>query len=118
MFLIGKPPFKLSEYNREDSEGNFIVKNHAYFAQSAGYVTANVSLSTAAHYIRGYVGMTSNPAGEGDNIRYMQIGGAVYDVSISFLVPKGAYFEITSDSGTPVIWWLSFGALRKPIDFN
>ena len=118
MLRVNPPPFKLSEYTRQDSDGNNIVKDHAYFAQSAGFVTAFCTMTSGADALYGHVGLTSDPVTEGNRIAKQCIGDTSYTVYISFMVSKGEYFEITSDSGTPEIWWKSVGTLKKPIDFD
>lgn len=115
---VEPPPFRLSEYTNEDSDGNAMLKAHAYFAQSAGFVSAYVQLNLAGDFLRGYIGLTDNPAGAGNKIQEQEMGGAVYTNSICFVVAKGEYFEITATGDEPTIWWKSYGALRKPVDHN
>jgi len=112
------PPLKLSEYTNEDSDGNAMLKSHAYFAVSAGFVSAFSTLTTSGHSIQGYVGNTDDPFTDGNRVAKQSVGNVAATKYISFLVGRGEYFEIRAESGTPEIWWKSFGALRKPIDHN
>lgn len=93
---------------------------HAYKAQTDGSVCATRSESgTGKATFCGYVGLTTDPEGEGDLLQteyiYQLPGESAYKGSISFLVAKDDYFEITG-SGAIVIFWKSIGPLIKPID--
>ncbi len=88
-----------------DSEGNAMLKAHAYRTQSAGFVTA-FALGTG-NAIRGFVGITNNPAGVGQEIVRNQV--SLDDPCISFFVGfesgTGIFFEITITAATPTITW-------------
>lgn len=113
-----RPPLKLSEYTTEDSDGNAMLKSHAYFAVSPGGVSAFSTLTTAGHSVQGFIGNTDDPVTDGNRVAKQSLGNVAATKYISFLVAAGEYFEVTAESGVPEIWWKSFGALRKPIDHN
>jgi len=106
----------LSAPTNEDSEGNALLKSHAYLAATDGEVSAFVQMTIASHALRGYVGNTNDPAGAGTKMQEQDMGNTVYHNSIFLTVAKGEYFEITASSGTPTILWRSRGTLSKPID--
>lgn len=118
MLRVNKAPFKMSRYTRDDSTDDTMVKAHAYLAVNAGSVHAYVTMTTGGNTLNGYVGLTNDPAGAGDLIRYHGMGNTVYPISISFDVAKGEYFEVTTSNSDAVIWWKSYGPLKNPIDFN
>ena len=119
MLRIGRAPFKLSEYTTEDSDGNAMLKAHAYQAQSAGFVCARVISSSGEVELNGFVGLTSDPAGAGVKVQCSFVVTTTYGTDASFAVAKGEYFELTTTSANAVnIYWKSVGRLLKPIDFN
>lgn len=85
-----------------DSESNAMVKAHAYLAQTSGYVTAWTEAQNS-NWLRGYVGITNDPAGAGTNAD--SSAHATGYPSITFFVGKGKYFEVTHDSQTVTIIW-------------
>lgn len=110
----------LSAYTNEDSEGNAMLKSHAYLAMTDGFVVGNAQLPGAKD-IKGYVGLTDDPAGAGDMIgsAATATGGATEWKTVAMLVSKGEYFEFTTDYTNPIIIrWKSFGTLSKPVDNN
>jgi hypothetical protein len=109
---IATPLF--SAYTDEDSNTDTMLKAHAYLAATSGFVTAYSALG-AGRNLKGYVGATNDPAGAGDLVQSIVSQEDTNTVSISFPVAAGKYFEITGD-GTPVIRWVSVGALSKPVD--
>jgi len=117
---VEPPPLKLSVYTNEDSDGNALLKAHAYQAVTDGKVSAYSGTFTEQGLLTVFVGLTDNPAGVGDVIEKQQGSEIAFWQSVSALVAKGEYFEVTADAsaGTVVIRWKSFGALRKPVDFN
>ena len=116
---VNKAPFKLSAYTTEDSDGNAMLKSHAYLAQSAGSINAFVSVTAAAPNISGYVGFTNDPVTDGVKVDSHSDDTQTMIIHVSFLVAKGEYFEIRADSTSAVnINWKSVGALIKPVDFN
>lgn len=117
MIGISSPPRNLSAYENLDSEGNAMVKDHAYLAQSDGFVCATVP-ERVPLYIRGYVGLTNDPVGAGDRVGYNGYSGTGYGSGVNFLVAKNEYFEITSNEAVVTIFWKSWGPLKKPIDNN
>lgn len=97
-----------------DSDGQTLVKDHSYKAQSSGYVAAyTVGLYSA----RALLGTTDNPVVDGVVVGYtVEIHSASAIRSCSFFVGKNKYFEFDG-SGTPYITWtplISGGA--APID--
>jgi len=117
---VKTPPFKMSPYTVEDSDGNALLRAHAYEAVSAGSVHVYCLLGLGDKWIKGYVGVTNNPPGEGNPIQWQSQdteGQGCY-VSFSLDVAKGEYFEITTSADTPVINWKSYCTLKKPIDHN
>jgi len=117
--FIGSPPLKLSADTDQDSDGNAMLKAHAYKAQSAGEVGAYVTASGGNQSISGYIGNTSDPAGAGNKVRADGMDPSGAYGGVSFTVAKGEYFEITTTSANAaIIRWRSFGPLKKPIDYN
>jgi hypothetical protein len=106
----------LSIYSNQDSDGNAMLGNHAYLAQTPGSVSAFAEIGVSEH-LSGYVGSNSNPSGAGTLIQNTE-GYTETDQnqSIFFAVAKGQYFEVTSGGGSPTILWQSIGTLAKPID--
>jgi len=119
MIEVSETPFKLSELTNEDSDGNAMLKDHAYFAQSAGSVNAFVTVTAAAPGINGYIGFTPDPFGAGVKVDDHSDDTAGIENNLFFLVAKGEYFEVRSEpTGAVTIRWRSFGNLLKPVDFN
>ena len=120
--FIGSPPLKLSAITNEDSDGNAMLKAHAYLAQSHGEVNSHVEYTGGNQNISGFVGNTNDPAGAGTKINNDGIPGASAENirgGVSFDVAKGEYFEITTGSASAAtVLWRSFGPLKKPVDFN
>jgi hypothetical protein len=111
----------LSAYTNLDSDDNAMLPSHAYKAATDGMVIALANVDPgSARDLRLYIGITNDPAGAGDLIdRNENDGSAQANYrSVSFLVAKGEYFEITTYAATPTIRWRSFGTLSKPIDQN
>lgn len=108
--------FGLSAYTNLDSDGNAMLKAHAYKAATDGWISARIT-NQNNKYLRGYVGSTDDPAGAGNLIQEEASAEGSLRKSLSLLVAKDEYFEITyTGSNTPTIWWKSFGSLSKPID--
>ena len=117
---VNPPPFKMSVYTTEDSDGNDMLSAHAYRAVNAGVVEVYGDLRALNANLRGYVGSTDDPVGAGLLIHYRSHSQAFTNdlyVGFSLHLAKNEYFEITCTI-TPVIHWKSFGPLQKPIDFN
>ena len=107
----------MSAYTSEDSEGNSMLKSHAYLAATDGFVVASVDSNGSGTNLKGYVGTTNDPAGAGDLVGYNSYAGSAHGESICFPVAEGEYFEITTTAtGTPSILWKSMGTLSKPVD--
>ncbi len=104
----------LSVYTNEDSNTDAMLDSHAYKAVTDGFVLAFSTLTSSTHSIQGWVGSTNDPFGAGDRIAKQ--AGTANTQYISFPVGKDEYFEVRAGSGTPEIWWKSFGTLSKPID--
>jgi hypothetical protein len=110
-----KPNF--SAYTLNDSDGNAMLKSHAYKAATDGFAMASVVANALGDAIRGYVGATNDPAGAGVLVQGNAAIGNSDIPSICFPVQKNAYFEITG-YGTPTIRWMSVGTLSAPVDYN
>lgn len=109
----------LSAYTREDSEGNNMLKSHAYKATTDGFVSSYAQLTGTDYQLVVYIGITTDPAGAGDIIQRVSrpnVTGNMY-MSVSAWVAKDEYFEIVCDV-TPVIRWKSKGTLSKSVDNN
>jgi len=117
---VEKPMTKLSiGYVTGDSDANPMLKSHAYLAVNDGFVAAYVTFTTSNHAIRGYVGLTDDPAGAGNLIQTNSPGDTGNaPAGIFFAVAKGEYFEITvTTTVTPTIRWKSLGlTLQRPVD--
>lgn len=119
MIFTSSPPLRLSAYSDQDSDGNVMLKSHAYKAQSAGFVSARCGTYGTGFDLKGYVGLTSDPEGAGQWIGYNAFAGSAYGMGVTLLIAKGEYFEfITGSTEAIYIFWKSFGTLKKPIDFN
>ncbi len=120
MISISSVPFSLSPAGTTlDSESNAMLKDHAYRAQNHGRVDAKVIASGGNKDIFGYKGPTSDPAGAGVLIQSDTITEISKRACIGFLVAKGQYFEVKTDSTNAItIIWSSFGPLQAPIDYN
>lgn len=87
-----------------DSEGNAMLKAHAYLTQTSGFVTAyDVALNDTTLY--GYVGITTDPESDGTVVQRDKTEANYSGRNIFFFVPNGKYFEITEAAGTPTIEW-------------
>ena len=118
---VSQPMVKLSEYTIDDSDGNPMLKSHAYQAVNDGVVYANVILITGNDNLDIFVGLTTDPPTDGRLIQRHSIytASSNCDVCVTAQVAKGEYFEVRSTTGTVSILWKSQGlALKKPIDFN
>ena len=114
--FISRSICRLSPYTNEDSDGNVMLKAHAYKAMSPGSVVGYIF---SQHGYQAYVGLTDNPAGVGDLLQRGFGGIEGTYKSFSFEVAKNEFFEITTAATQqPFIWWKSKGTLVKPIDFN
>ena len=108
----------LGTFSHNDSDAQTLAKAHAYLTTQDGIVTAYMTnLSGALEYTYGYIGSTDDPAGAGTLVapsRCLEAGEINF---ISFPVPKGKYWEITTDSaGTVTINWHPFGTLSLCVD--
>lgn len=108
--------FGFSAYTNQDSESNAMLKAHAYLAATAGFVSAKSNQTNNAQPLKGYVGLTNDPAGAGTEIQSSADGDSGSEKSVFFAVAAGEYFEITQTTDTPVILWKSIGTLSKPVD--
>ena len=105
-----------SAYTNEDDASDTLIKDHAYLANSSGFVIAYCQ-ADASEYLRGYVGDTDNPAGAGVLVQSAE-GESTTVICIFFAVGAGQYFEVTISAGTTgnAIRWQSVGTLQKPTD--
>lgn len=99
-----------------DTDANAMLKDHAYLASTAGFVTAFLLNSANANF-KAFVGTTNDPAGAGQQMGQAQSSDATHDATISFFVPDTKFFEITSTTGTPTITWTALLASGgAPVD--
>ena len=117
---VEKPMLKMSAYTTEDSDGNAMLKDHAYQAVNDGWAVAYELDLDGAEDLYIYVGLTDDPRGAGVIIQRcgnQGVSGAAQ--SVCAWVAKGEYFEVRDIGKTPTIRWKSLGLiLQKPIDFN
>jgi hypothetical protein len=107
--------FGFSAYTNLDSDGNAMLKSHAYKAATDGFVKATMTTNAINQSINGYVGATDDPEGAGDRVQTNFEALSAKGISIGFEVAKDEYFEITS-STTATIFWKSIGTLSAPVD--
>ncbi len=101
-----------------DSDSNTMIKAHAYLAATDGFVHVKGVSTTDSQTIKGYVGADNNPESNGNQVQGVSsnIGGA-FELSMSFSVAEGEYFEITSTVGGALsIFWRSAITLSAPAD--
>lgn len=117
---IGSPPLSMSEYTTQDSDGNDFVMDHAYQAQKAGTIFVRDSLLGPSEYIKIYVGVTTNPPGEGNYVQAIDTDSNDSDIALCLNVDvaKGEYFEIRASNEPGYKVWKNFGSLAKPIDVD
>lgn len=89
-----------------DSESHTLLKDHAYLAQTAGFVTAYYAGGYTSSLLFGYVGTTTDPAGTGVEIGRSKTSSGI--PFISFFVGEGKYFEIKFASTVARITWTPF----------
>jgi hypothetical protein len=106
-----------SAYTDEDTDSQTLAEDHAYLAQTDGFVVATANLDDN-QFISGFVGDTNDPVGAGEQVNTQRASGASDHCGITFPVPSGKYFEVTFGTlaGTWYIRWMSVGALQKPVD--
>ncbi|HIJ71788.1 MAG TPA: hypothetical protein HPP87_10560 [Planctomycetes bacterium] len=98
-----------------DSDGNALIKEHVYQAQTAGFVTVLIPYPVGYAI---YMGNSDPPATKMVE-SWASTGSSVE--SLTLFVPKDYYFKITetSNSGTPTIYWtplISGGGAPRDID--
>lgn len=104
-------------YTANDSNGDAMLKSHAYKAQTLGFVSVYATLNASGDRIIGFVWNTSDPAGSGTQIQSSEASSSNDDVSIYFIVPDGKYFEITvGGANVPTILWIGLGSTDRPVD--
>jgi len=87
-----------------DSGSDAMLQDHAYLAQTSGYVSAfDISLSDTS--LVGYIGTTTDPAGAGTVVQNHKTEPNYSGRCIYFFVPNGKYFEIVESVGTVTILW-------------
>jgi hypothetical protein len=86
-----------------DSESNAMAKDHAYLAQTSGFVTAFHTDNDSGALV-GYVGSTTDPVGAGTKVGHSE-GDINAENCITFFVPTGKYFELTQPNETIIITW-------------
>jgi len=97
-----------------DSEANTLLKDHAYLAQTSGFVTA-WSASNTAQSVRGFVGTTTDPSGTGVLVG-LNITSTLRPF-VSFFVGNGKYFEILlTDVAANISWTPYVTGGANPVD--
>jgi hypothetical protein len=102
-----------------DSSAASFLKDHTYLAQTAGFVTMFATSNTTTE-IAGYIGTTTDPVGAGIKVS-TNTQGTNSKPSISFLVGRGLYFELTAviaDSALGVWWTPLISGGAAPIDIG
>lgn len=106
-----------SGYTANDSEGNAMLKSHAYLAPLSGYVSAFDTLDASGDRIIGFLHNTNDPAGAGQIIQPTEASSSADDCSVFFFVPAGKFFEITAGgSNVPTILWCPLRGDSRPVD--
>ncbi len=103
-------------FTLNDSQPTAMLVAHAYLVQTSGFVTAFDSFVTGK-FLKGFVG-AANPADTASNVIAFASTTGTHNIFISFFVPNGKYFEITSD-GTmagPITWTPLVTGGGNPID--
>lgn len=114
----------LSAYTTEDDDTEDLLIDHAYKANSSGFVTIHGSDMDNNNRIIGYLATATQWAVGNDIISDGVIMAAQnqqengnYNLACTFPIASGEYFEIVSDTTpVPTIYWRSFGSLTKPTD--
>ena len=88
-----------------DSGSDAFVVAHAYLAAQDGIVHAYNTGGNAADALRGYNGATDDPAGAGTKMQDQEISDNAEEISITFAVASGRYWEVTGASGSITILW-------------
>lgn len=96
-----------------DSEANTMLKDHAYLAQTSGFASAWFT-GNGNYIVSGYIGITTDPAGAG--ILVTLSSDSTAKASIYMFVPKGKYFEITSNTTVIITWTPMETSGGAPID--
>ena len=87
-----------------DTGTDAMVISHAYLAQSSGFVTAYTT-ANSQEQINGFIHTTTDPAGAGTNVARAQVAAADSTPGITFFVPDGWYFEVTTSGNAATIYW-------------
>ena len=105
-----------------DDESNAMIKDHAYLCNQDGMVELIITHAVPAPLIVvGYDDTDSNPADGGDVRVYYSTTAYIenlHENSLTFLMSKGRYFEITATGATVIIRWIPFAALVACTDNN
>ncbi len=97
-----------------DSESNTLAENHAYLAQTAGFVIAYYAGGYITTMLSGFVG-PSGPKENGIEIGRSKVAASAVPF-ISFFVGNGKYFEITFAVTARIIWTPFVTGGGAPID--
>lgn len=117
-FVVDQKQETLGTSTTVDSEANDFVYAHAYSAPTDGYVTAWDETGGTIK-VDGFVGGTDDPAGAGTNVAANRVATAGHWTFITFFVPKGQFWEVTTaggSDGNATIRWQALGALISPVD--
>lgn len=117
-FVVDQKQETLGSSTTVDSEANAFIYAHAYSAPTDGYVTAWDETGGTVK-VDGFVGGSDDPAGAGTNVAANRVTAAGQWTFISFFVPKGQFWEVTTTGGSDgaaTIRWQALGALINPVD--
>lgn len=99
-----------------DSESQTLVKSHAYLTQTSGFVQAFYDVGYTAAAIYAYVGITTNPQGDGECVGKSRTAATGIPF-VSFFVGEGKYFEIIStEANLRIVWIPLVAGGGAPID--
>jgi len=113
---IGTILTAFSSTSVNDSDGSAMLKDHAYLAQTDGFVTVYITLTNNEDRVYLDIDDDDNPAADSIVRLGQEADAATSEKSVSSIIPNGMYFEVTCSTGTPTINWISIGTETKPAD--
>jgi len=101
-----------------DDEGQALLRNHAYLANTDGWVFWSSTANAGGQGVTAYVDTDATPTTGGHKVSQDESAAAGDLLSVNFLVAAGEYFEIAPAAGITVtdIGWRSFGPLVAVTD--
>ena len=81
-----------------------MLKDHAYKAQTLGFVSARPASDTASACLI-YVHNTNDPAGAGTLVSRTEMPGGNATNSVGALIGKDLYFEVVQGTVAATIYW-------------